>query len=271
MKALALPLLVFGAILCGCAEPDLDIDHPGGGGKADGFLSPVYVVDGSEYSTLLGCSGFCVKSYHIWLDIAVLDSGYDKEVGILWTADDWQSVHTTRASYEGELDESYDRWGVDVKVVDADIAPPELVQVAVFAKVGDVEHWDEQNDHYFFGPGPVTGIELDAGNFAQFPCSGGSGVCAADLRIKARVVGPQDADSVMARWTRDAWASFQDAPLSADGGDTETFDWSGNVDLRTQEEIDAHSFEPDGPVYYKLYATSHGKVVWESGDNHRLF
>jgi hypothetical protein len=267
MKAL-LPLLV---VFCACAVPDFDVDRSAAGGKADGLLAPVFVIDGDEYSKTLACSGLCVNSYHIWLDLAVLDSAYEKRVGIVWTADDWHTTNTALASYEGELDESYDQWGVDVKVVDADIKGPQLVQVAAFAEVGGVEHWDSQNDHYFYGPGPVSGVELDSANFAQFPCSGGSGVCAADLRIKAKVHGPVNAESVVLRWSRDNWASFNDTELSSDESATEPYAWSGSVDLRTESEKTDKTFDPQGPIFYKLYATSHGKIVWEAGENHRLF
>ena len=51
---------------------------------------------------------------NIWVDMAVLNLGYDKSVSMIWTDNDWQTTHEADAWFEGVLGSNYERWGVDI-------------------------------------------------------------------------------------------------------------------------------------------------------------
>lgn len=265
-----LALLIVLATTSGC-EPTSDSMTAGidpAPGKADSITgSVVTVLDRGEWSEMLGCSGFCVSRYNIWLDIAVRDDSYDKQVGVLWTTDGWITSSIAYAGFERSLGDSHEIWGLDVVVDAADIAPPR-VEVAVFARMSGSEYWDPANNYFFFGVPERASIQLDAANFRQFPCSGGIGVCEARLDVTAVVEGAP-AEGVFLRWTRNDWASFQDAALAPDSSGPGRF--SARVNLRTPQEIAELRFSPEGRVEYKAYAVVGGVEVWESGDNHVLF
>jgi len=54
---------------------------------------------------------------NVWVDIQVENIGFDKEVSIVWTTNDWENTHVADAWYEGELAEGFEQWGVDIAPV----------------------------------------------------------------------------------------------------------------------------------------------------------
>lgn len=50
----------------------------------------------------------------IWVDIWVHNLGYHKEVGILWTDNDWYTANWADAGYEFSYADGAEQWGVDI-------------------------------------------------------------------------------------------------------------------------------------------------------------
>lgn len=51
---------------------------------------------------------------NIWVDIWVHNLGFHKEVGILWTDNDWYTANWSMADYEMTFADGAERWGIDI-------------------------------------------------------------------------------------------------------------------------------------------------------------
>lgn len=51
---------------------------------------------------------------NIWVDIWVHNLGFNKEVGILWTDNDWYTANWAPAAYELTYADGAERWGMDI-------------------------------------------------------------------------------------------------------------------------------------------------------------
>ena len=54
---------------------------------------------------------------HVWIDIWVHNLGYEKNVGIVWTDNNWATVNWADAQYEMTYADGAERWGVDLMPV----------------------------------------------------------------------------------------------------------------------------------------------------------
>ena len=59
-------------------------------------------------------NGFAYETKNFWVDIAIQNLGYNKEVGIVWSDNQWFSWQEASAWYEGSLGDGYEAWGLDV-------------------------------------------------------------------------------------------------------------------------------------------------------------
>lgn len=51
---------------------------------------------------------------HFWVDIWVHNLGFKKEVGIIWSDNNWRTAHWADAKYELTYQDGAERWGLDV-------------------------------------------------------------------------------------------------------------------------------------------------------------
>ena len=80
-----------------------------------------------------------------WVDLSVKNLAYQKQVGLFWTEDGWQTVRVSYAHYKGDLGGGYERWGLDLTGNSASGSPP-IVQYAAFAEMnGDTYYGKEDN------------------------------------------------------------------------------------------------------------------------------
>jgi len=49
----------------------------------------------------------------MWLDVEVENIAYDKEVGIVWTDNNWTTANTSYLSYEFTKSNGNEQWGID--------------------------------------------------------------------------------------------------------------------------------------------------------------
>lgn len=110
----------------------------------------------------LSADGYRYKDVGAWVDIAIENYGYDKNVGIYWTVDGWATWGVADAWYEGDLGYGYEQWGVDLNAVgsiqndgawswftdtltgtDVWIYDQDLVlEYAIFYEIGGTTFWD---------------------------------------------------------------------------------------------------------------------------------
>lgn len=88
---------------------------------------------------------------NVWVDVAVQDLAYNKQVGIRWTTNNWQTYTTTPAAYEQELSGNYEQWGVNLTpalVMEGCqycIPYTRELQYAVYYTVNSQTYWDNNN------------------------------------------------------------------------------------------------------------------------------
>lgn len=80
-----------------------------------------------------------------WIDLDVKNLAFEKQVGIVWSADGWLTTNTARAEYEGGLGGNRERWGVDLGGRSFSGAPP-VIEYATFAEMNGVRYWGKQGN-----------------------------------------------------------------------------------------------------------------------------
>lgn len=54
------------------------------------------------------------QNINFWVDMAIENLGYNKDVTVVWTSNDWATWHETPAFYEGTLVDGREQWGADI-------------------------------------------------------------------------------------------------------------------------------------------------------------
>ena len=99
-------------------EPEADEDTAG----------PVFVVDANTW-TAPGEGDVGTAPGHFWVDLSVRNDAYEKEAGVVWTTDGWQTSHVAPASFEhGALPDGREQWGIDVDLPE----PAPDLEIAAF-------------------------------------------------------------------------------------------------------------------------------------------
>lgn len=116
----------------------------------------------------VAADGLYYQDWGFWVDIAVQNIAYDKQVGIVWTDDGWTSVYYADAWYEYDLGDGYEQWGVDFDPagtlindgawstwenmygVTQDVYGSALnIEFAVYATIDGVTYWDNNGGDNF--------------------------------------------------------------------------------------------------------------------------
>jgi hypothetical protein len=84
---------------------------------------------------------------NVWIDVAVENLAFHKTVGVRWTVDGWASHHDTLATYEHDLGDGFEQWGVDLvaeRLQSCSWCTPDPVtfEYAVFYEVDGQTLWD---------------------------------------------------------------------------------------------------------------------------------
>jgi hypothetical protein len=106
-------------------------------------MVPTVTITPSGPSTSWSCD------WGYWVDLRVKNLSYEKQVGLIWTDDDWKTVRTSDAHYKADLGGGYERWGLDLTGRSASGSPP-TIQYAAFAKMnGDTYYGKENNSENY--------------------------------------------------------------------------------------------------------------------------
>ncbi|MDX9724211.1 MAG: carbohydrate-binding protein [Myxococcota bacterium] len=250
-----LSLLLLFSVVLGCAEqpPAEDSGEPYQSAAAPLEIDgPVGVVDSGYWTRVLGCSGICVLELNFWVDLAVRNDAFQKDVGILWTADGWATVNTAHAVYEGPLEAGYERWGLDLSVGQyLSYSIPNEIEYAVFATMGGVTHWDPLNNYFIMKKvsreEPVrllsSEVHMEAGQ--------------AVMTGAVRVFNLGFEKEVAIRYSLDDWQSWQEVPAEWD----EREDWRFRIEgLGSTAALPSH-------VRFAVRYTVNGADYWDNNRN----
>lgn len=220
-RNLLISLLIALATGIGCADADLPSPPEEPTVVVTQSLEAVAVLDSGHWSQILACSGFCYSRYNFWVDIGVRNDGFQKEVGVVWTQDGWQSSRTTFATYERTRDDGLEIWGLDVVLGD-DRSRPADVEYAVFARMNGQVFWDSHNNHYIYDrvtpEAPVRRLRSEVHYEAGVGGVMTGRVRVYDLAFEKRVV---------VRYSTDDWATWQEANATWLDGHDWTFRVAG--------------------------------------------
>lgn len=118
------------------------------------------IAAGSWASAGVPFPGGTSTRYNIWVDVAIYNLAYDKNVGIRWTDDNWATSHDAAAWYEGSLGGGWEQWGVDIAPLGAlatepgamkwanrygstrYVTGPVTIDYAVYYRAAGGEWWD---------------------------------------------------------------------------------------------------------------------------------
>lgn len=217
--------------------------------------APIQVLDFDPYSIIRSCSAGCVYSEYFWVDVAVRNDAFDKQVAIRWTDDDWATYTDTPLQYEGSLQGGFERWGTDVELGLFSTGavfnpPPEEVEFAAYVTMNGQTWWDPDNDYYVYGKvteeEPVTLLESDVG-YDQ--------ATGAFLQGRVRVFDLAPEKRVFFRYTTDDWATWEEAEAAYAEGD----DWSFRIDGLGLDSL------PEAVEFAIRYEVD-GETYWDSND-----
>ena len=211
----------------------------------------VRVLDSGHWRNFLACSAGCYWNESFWVNLAVRNDAFDKQVAIVWSDNGWASSHTAYATYEAPLEGGFERWGLDVSLGTFGSAPgappsPREVVYAAYVRMAGQTTWEPYNDHYVYGrvteDDPVrllsSGVDYEAGTGAVLF----GAVRVFDLAYDKRVV---------VRYSTDDWASWHETDASWSRGDDWEFRVSGlGRDVLPEQVVFALRYEVAGQTYW---------------------
>ena len=242
--------------LAACA-PDGSLDSPDldarelALGATELSAAPVHVLDSGHYSRYV-YHGATSESF--WVDLAVRNDAYQKEVGVVWSQDGFRTSHIALAAYEAALAGGRERWGVEVKdFASAWSGQAPEVEYAAYVKMNGKTHWSPFRNHYVYQRvTPEAPLRLLSSRvwLDEHTAPVLSGVVRA-LNVSA----PR---RVVVRFSTDAWRSSGEVEATFDGRDF-SFDARLPYDAQTEE------------VEFSLRLEAEGETRWDNngGGNYR--
>lgn len=123
-----------------------------------------HLAAGSWVSSTTQIPGAVNYGHSIWVDLSVYNLAYEKDVGIVWTDDDWATWHEADAWYEGSLGNNWEKWGIDITPIGTRstagnltkwsnfyggwtdfLSAPITIEYAVYYRAAGGEWWDNNN------------------------------------------------------------------------------------------------------------------------------
>lgn len=135
LKAIILSLVVFTCAANVSAADTTYVSKIADGTYGGGWY--IYVPPGTQ------------ERYHLrypvgaWIDIKIAKLSFDKTVGVIWTKDNWQTTNVSYATYEHDLADGYEQWGLNIGEFDGNNAP--TIQYCIFAEMNSVTYYDNNN------------------------------------------------------------------------------------------------------------------------------
>lgn len=202
--------LVLLAVSCGPAVSTTSVEgtdeaaRPLGG---DLRRAPVVLLSSGHFGKYV-YHGISRESF--WVDLAVRNDSATKEVGIVWSSDDWATSHTAPGVYEGALPDGREQWGIDVADFFSGYRAPE-VRFAAFAKMNGQTHWSALRNHVIYQPVTVASpVRLLRSSVSL----SGSDVPVLEGLVRALNV---EGRRVFIRYSIDEWATSRDFEAALQG------------------------------------------------------
>jgi hypothetical protein len=251
-------LLTLAATLAACA--------PGVGDQASGddmrsssahplaadLFREAVVLAGTGHSGEYVYHGMTRESF--WVDLYVRNDSATKEVGIVWSSDDWATHHVASAKYEGALRDGREQWGVDVAGFYSGSAVPE-VRFAAFVTMNSQTSWSPLRNHVIYQPvTPESPVRLLSSAVQLSP----EGHPFLEGKVRALNV---DGAAVWVQYSTDQWASKGSAMAQLEGEE-----WVFRIPLTLEASVEK--------VEFAVRFDAGGQWFWDNNGNanysHRL-
>ena len=214
----------------------------------------VYVLGSGSYPGRYVYHGAAYASF--WVDLAVRNDAYTKDVGIVWTNDGWRTSQTTRAAFEARLSDGRERWGLDVvdAVIQSGWTAPAEIEYAAFATMNGVTSWSPFRNHLIFaGVSSARPIRLLATR-AAFDGAGKPLVTGSIRALRTLA-----ARRVFVRWSLDGWRTQAETeakvPTDGTAGDDFAFTLPVAGDAAAIEEL-----------VFAVRLEAGGETAWDNND-----
>jgi len=89
--------------------------------------------------------------YAFWIDIQVQNLAYNKDIKVLWSNDNWNTVNVAQAELEHDLGGGYEQWGVDVELPIGNYyygTTSRNIEYAIVGTIDGVQYSDPGNNYY---------------------------------------------------------------------------------------------------------------------------
>jgi hypothetical protein len=113
--------------------------------KAPQVMDGFSVITGKEFPIVHGASSLINSKLKVYA--AVQNLGNDKEVGIIYTTDKWESFEMLNADYYWTMQS-----GIEVWLIEQSLSTNSDVEFALFYKVNDQQYWDNNFSRNYYLP-----------------------------------------------------------------------------------------------------------------------
>ncbi len=110
--------------------------------KAPQVMGGFSVITGKEFPIVHGASSLINSKLRV--HAAVQNLGDQKEVGLIYSTDKWETFKTLKADYSWTMQS-----GIEVWLVEQSLSTDSDVEFALFYKVNDQQYWDNNFSHNY--------------------------------------------------------------------------------------------------------------------------
>jgi hypothetical protein len=149
--------------------------------KAPQVMDGFSVITGKEFPIVHGASSLINSKLRV--HAAVQNLGSDKEVGLIYTTNKWESFDTLKAEYYWTMQS-----GIEVWLIEQNLNTNSDVEFALFYKVNDQQYWDNNfSRNYYLTAQSISAKKTGAVNAKNEMWDAPSSAKAASAKAKKKV------------------------------------------------------------------------------------
>lgn len=149
--------------------------------KAPQVMDGFSVITGKEFPIVHGASSLINSKLRVYA--AVQNLGNDKEVGLIYTTDKWESYATLKADYYWTMQS-----GIEVWLVEQNLSSNSDIEFALFYKVDDQQYWDNNfSRNYYLPAQSISAKKAGSANAKNEMWDAPSSVKVASAKTKKKV------------------------------------------------------------------------------------
>jgi len=149
--------------------------------KAPQVMDGFSVITGKEFPIVHGASSLINSRLRV--HAAVQNLGNDKEVGLIYTTNKWESFDTLKAEYYWTMQS-----GIEVWLIEQNLNTNSDVEFALFYKVNGQQYWDNNfSRNYYLPAQSISAKKAGAANAKNEMWDAPSSVKAFSAKLKKKV------------------------------------------------------------------------------------